>query len=152
MRPYFNQNKFRISYNHNFEAVIRTCASINRSDQMGTWINEEMIEAYQELHQLGFAHSVEVWKEQKLVGGLYGIGLGKIFYGESMFAKANNASKFALISLCKCLENQGIEVIDCQQETSHLKSLGAEMATKESFWRIIMDNQVHADQTINLKG
>jgi leucyl/phenylalanyl-tRNA--protein transferase len=68
-----------------------------------------------------------------------------------MFAKANNASKFALISLCKRLETQGVEVIDCQQETSHLKSLGAEMATKESFWKIIMDNQVHADQTINLK-
>lgn len=150
MRPYFNQEKFKISYNQNFAEVMRTCASINRADQMGTWINEDMVDAYQQLHQLGYAHSIEVWQENELVGGLYGIGLGKIFYGESMFAKTNNASKFALISLCKRLSTLGIEVIDCQQETAHLKSLGAEMVSKETFWKMIVANQILADQAINL--
>ena len=153
MRSYFNQKKYTVTFNKNFDQVIYQCATTQRTDQMGTWINKDMITAYIELHKLGYAHSVEVWQNNALVGGLYGIGMGHVFFGESMFAKAKNASKFGLITLCRRLSTLGTAVIDCQQETDHLKSLGAEMISKDLFWSIIMNNQNIADQPIpiNLK-
>lgn len=145
MRPYFNQNKFEVTYDTSFEEVMYSCADITRKDQDSTWINDEMIDAYCKLHEKGYAHSVEVWQEGKLVGGLYGVSVGKIFCGESMFAKVSNASKYALISLCRLLEVKGYDVIDCQQETGHLMSLGAQLVSKESFYNTIKWNLLECD-------
>lgn len=133
MNSYFNQSKFAITYNKYFEDVIRACATITRGGHEGTWISEDIIEAYLNLHKLGFAHSVEIWQNGQLVGGLYGVAFGKIFFGESMFAKVSNASKFAFISLVKILKNKGFYLIDCQQETAHLSSLGARAISRIDF-------------------
>lgn len=133
MRPYFNQKKYTTTYDTAFSQVIRACSGIKRHGQESTWITTEMISAYEELHRLGYAHSVEVWQAEQLVGGLYGIALGKVFFGESMFSRASNASKFGFISAVKALAEQGYELIDCQQETAHLMSLGAEAINREVF-------------------
>ena len=117
MRPYFNQNKFQVTWDQNFEDVIINCQKIDREDQPGTWITSKMLASYIQLHKKGYAHSVEVWLGNELVGGLYGISLGKVFFGESMFAKVSNASKFGFISLVKQLKQKGFLLIDCQQET-----------------------------------
>ena len=108
-----------------FGEVIRACARKPRAGQSGTWITPEMQQAYRELHRLGYAHSVETWIDGKLVGGLYGIAIGRAFYGESMFADARDASKIALAHLCAYLKQRGFGIIDCQMETRHLASLGA---------------------------
>lgn len=126
MRPYFNQKKFLITADYAFELVIRKCQKTKRPGQGGTWITEEMLEAYIDLHKMGYAHSIEVWQNDDLVGGLYGVSLGKIFFGESMFSISNNASKFAFISLCKKLEELGFWLVDCQQPNPHLESLGGQ--------------------------
>lgn len=141
MRSYFNQQKYRVTYNHCFEAVMRQCEMIPRPGQDGTWINEDIIEAYTELHHLGFALSVEVWAGDQLVGGLYGVTLGKIFFGESMFSKSPNASKFGFISLANRLQQEGFTVIDCQQPTEHLKSLGGEFISKRSWFELLEKNR-----------
>jgi leucyl/phenylalanyl-tRNA--protein transferase len=133
MRPYFNQKKFAWTFDRDFRAVITNCQQQNRPGQFGTWITDEMLEAYVRLHELGFAHSVEVWKGEVLVGGLYGISLGKVFFGESMFALEKNASKFGFIALVRKLTEWDYELIDCQQETSHLRSLGAELISRKKF-------------------
>ena len=125
MRPYFNKPKLRLTYDQAFNEVITSCQQMYRPGQGGTWITDEMRNAYIVLHKLGFAHSVEVWQDDQLVGGLYGIALGNVFFGESMFAKVSNASKFGFISLVKALQKRGYQLIDCQQETAHLASLGA---------------------------
>ncbi|MCP3928042.1 MAG: leucyl/phenylalanyl-tRNA--protein transferase [Bacteroidetes bacterium] len=141
MRPYFNQRKFQVTFDHEFEKVIRSCQQSNRTGQQGgTWITEEMVKAYCKLHELGLAHSVEVWKEDELTGGLYGISLGKCFFGESMFAKASNASKFGFIVLVNLLEKQGFQLIDCQQNTRHLKSLGARSISRKEFLTYLQKN------------
>jgi len=149
MRSYFNQKKFTITYNQCFSEVMKSCAKQNRKGQDSTWINDEMLNAYIEFHKKGYAHSVEVWKDEELVGGLYGIAIGKMFFGESMFAKASNASKFALISLCRHLDKNGFHIIDCQQQTAHLMSMGAEMITKEDFYHIIVENHKYIDHNPN---
>jgi leucyl/phenylalanyl-tRNA--protein transferase len=123
MRPYFNQSRFRVTVDQDFSAVIEACAGDDRLGQ--TWITEEMKAAYCRLHALGYAHSVEVWAGEALVGGLYGIALGRVFFGESMFSRVSNASKFGFIALVRRLEQLGYVMIDCQQETAHLQSLGA---------------------------
>ena len=148
MRPYFNQKKFRCTIDHNFEAVIRNCQQNRRGQQfgMGTWITEEMLNAYIHLYELGIAHSVEVWKEDQLVGGLYGLALGKCFFGESMFTKTNNASKFGFISLVRYLKKEGFRLIDCQQETQHLASLGARSISREDFLAFLEENEKIAIQ------
>lgn len=138
MRTYFNSDKLRVSYDYNFNEVIRMCASINRRGQIGTWITEDMISAYNKLHELGYAHSVEVWKENKIVGGLYGISIGKIFFGESMFTLIPNASKFGFISLVQKLEDENYYLVDCQQKTKHLVSLGA-MGISRSEFKMYLD-------------
>ncbi len=142
MRPYFNQNKFKVTWDQNFEDVIKNCQKIDRDDQLGTWITSKMLTAYIQLHKKGYAHSVEVWLDNELVGGLYGIALGKVFFGESMFAKVSNASKFGFISLVKQLIKKDFVLIDCQQETKHLESLGASAIKRKDFIDILNDNNI----------
>jgi leucyl/phenylalanyl-tRNA--protein transferase len=142
MRPYFNQNKFQVTWDQNFEDVIKNCQKIDREDQLGTWITSKMLAAYIQLHKMGYAHSVEVWFDNELVGGLYGISLGKVFFGESMFAKVSNASKFGFISLVNQLKQKGFLLIDCQQETKHLESLGANAIKRKDFIDILNHNNI----------
>jgi leucyl/phenylalanyl-tRNA--protein transferase len=142
MRPYFNQNKFQVTWDQNFEDVIINCQKIDREDQPGTWITSKMLASYIQLHKKGYAHSVEVWLENELVGGLYGISLGKVFFGESMFAKVSNASKFGFISLVKQLKQKGFLLIDCQQETKHLESLGAAAIKRKDFIEFLKNNDI----------
>lgn len=134
MRSYLNQNKFDCTFDTHFPEVMASCKNINRKGQNGTWISEEVEYIYNQLHELGYAHSVEVWNGDKLVGGLYGIALGKVFYGESMFAFESNASKFAFIKLVQWLEKRDFKLIDCQQETPHMISLGAELIEGRTFF------------------
>lgn len=142
MRPYFNQNKFTVSYDQQFETVMLHCQQARRKGQYGgTWITEDMVGAYVRLHELGYAHSVEVWKGEELVGGLYGIALGKVFFGESMFARVDNASKFGFISLVRRLQEEGYHLIDCQQQTKHLASLGAEAIPRKTFLSYLKRNE-----------
>jgi leucyl/phenylalanyl-tRNA--protein transferase len=115
-----------------FEQVMRNCAA-PRDGHHGTWIHEDMIAAYCELHQLGYAHSVEVWMEGQLAGGLYGVGIGHMFYGESMFSNVSNASKIALAHLARQLERWKFPMIDCQMNTPHLASLGAREIPRSEF-------------------
>lgn len=142
MRPYFNQNKFTVTLDTAFKDVIRACQQQKRKGQLGgTWITEDMLEGYCKLYELGYAHSVEVWKADKLVGGLYGISLGKCFFGESMFATESNASKFGFIYLVRKLKELGFWLIDCQQETRHLASMGAEAISREDFLNLLNKNR-----------
>ncbi|MBK9254602.1 MAG: leucyl/phenylalanyl-tRNA--protein transferase [Saprospiraceae bacterium] len=140
MRSYFNQQKFRVTYNTAFETVIRSCQLVPRSGQDGTWINEDIVKNYSGLHELGFALSVEVWEGELLVGGLYGVNMGKCFFGESMFSLRSNASKFGFISLARKLEAEDYLVIDCQQPNPHLKSLGGEFISGKGFQNILRKN------------
>ena len=142
MRPLFNQNKFQVTWDQNFEDVIKNCQKIERDDQPGTWITSKMLSAYIQLHKKCYAHSVEVWLDNELVGGLYGISLGKVFFGESMFAKVSNASKFGFISLVKQLIKKDFILIDCQQETKHLESLGASAIKRKDFIDILNHNNI----------
>jgi len=142
MRPYFNQNKFQVTWDQNFEDVIINCQKIDREDQPGTWITSKMLASYIQLHKKGYAHSVEVWLGNELVGGLYGISLGKVFFGESMFAKVSNASKFGFISLVIQLKQKGFLLIDCQQETKHLESLGAAAIKRKDFIEFLKNNEI----------
>ena len=122
-----------------FRAVVEACAA-PREEHGGTWIVPEMIEAYTRLHELGFAHSVESWSEGELVGGLYGISLGKVFFGESMFTRATDASKVALVRLAERLRARGCQVIDCQQATAHLASLGAREIPRKAFAQLLQES------------
>jgi leucyl/phenylalanyl-tRNA--protein transferase len=115
------QNKFEIRVNHDFERVMRACA---RQRQGGTWINDELIDAYTQLHELGFAHSIEAWQDEELAGGLYGVSLGGAFFGESMFHYRANASKVALVHLVERLRLRGYELLDTQATTPHLRQFG----------------------------
>lgn len=137
MRPYFNQGRYRATFDQAFDRVIRACGEVPRNGQAGTWITEEMREAYREMHRLGFAHSVEVWQDDELVGGLYGLALGRVFFGESMFTRASNASKFGFITLVRYLQQRGYRLVDCQQETAHLASLGAEPLPRAEFLQLL---------------
>mgnify|MGYP003615881203 CR=1 FL=1 len=132
MRKILRDKVFTVVYNQDFESVMRNCGVISRVGQNGTWINEEMIEAYTQLHKEGLALSVEVWQENELVGGLYGIDLGNIFCGESMFSKVSNASKAGFITLVQ-EKLQNYKLIDCQVYTEHLESLGAIEIDREIF-------------------
>ena len=122
-----------------FRDVIEACAA-PRDGQGGTWIVPEMIEAYTRLHERGYAHSVESWDDDKLVGGLYGVALGNVFFGESMFSRAPDASKVALVKLVDRLKEERYQVIDCQQATSHLASLGAREIPRRAFARLLADS------------
>ncbi|CAH1001572.1 Leucyl/phenylalanyl-tRNA--protein transferase [Neolewinella maritima] len=133
MRPYFNQQKYRVTYDTRFREVMEACRGLYRPGQWGSWITDELIEGYVGLHELGIAHSVEVYEGDELVGGLYGLALGKVFFGESMFFRRPNASKFGFISLVRRLEQRGYRLVDCQQETKHLKTLGGQGIPRTDF-------------------
>ena len=120
--------------------VIMNCKNKYRQGQNGTWITNEMEEAYNQLHQQGVAHSAEAWSNGMLVGGLYGIKLGKIFFGESMFSLQSNASKFAFINYVQQLQKENVVLIDCQLHTNHLESLGAKMISRDLFTTILAAN------------
>ena len=137
MRKIMQENRFTLTINQCFDEVINQCAHISRKDQDGTWITEEMKKAYKELFQKGKCISYEVWEDNKLVGGLYGVDLGHVFCGESMFSKVSNASKFAMIHLAKDLESKNYRLIDCQLHTEHLQSLGAEEISREKYMQIL---------------
>ena len=133
MKSILRKEEFKITFNQNFKEVISQCKSTFRKDQAGTWITNDMRKAYIKLHELGIAKSVEVWKNNELVGGLYGIDLDNIFCGESMFSKTSNASKIAFIHLSQKLEKNNYKLIDCQVYNDHLASLGAEEISRKEF-------------------
>lgn len=130
MKQIMQSRKFEMRKDTAFEEVIRSCAEAKREGQDGTWITDEMQEAYIKLHQQGRAHSIETWYQNKLVGGLYGVEVKKVFCGESMFSKMSNASKASLIFLA---QNFNYELIDCQVHTEHLESMGAKMIDQEAY-------------------
>ena len=137
MRNILNRNSFSVTFNQNFRDVISHCQKVKRDGQNGTWITNEMIEAYCKLNELGIAKSVEVWQNEQLVGGLYGIDLGTIFCGESMFSLVSNASKVAFIALVEQLKEKNYKLLDCQVYNPHLESLGCREIKRNEFMRIL---------------
>jgi len=137
MRNVLKRNVFKVTFNQDFRAVISNCSSINREGQQGTWISQEMIDAYCKLNELGIAKSVEVWQDNELVGGLYGVDLGTIFCGESMFSKVSNASKVAFIALANYLKNENYKLLDCQVYNEHLDSLGCREIDRDEFMKLL---------------
>ena len=133
MKQVIDRNKFVFTINQSFAEVISNCKNVSRNGQDGTWISDDMGAAYINLHQLGYAHSAEAWLGAELVGGLYGIRLGNIFFGESMFSHRSNASKFAFIKYVEQLQKENVQMIDCQLHTNHLESLGARMISRREF-------------------
>lgn len=131
------KNVFDFTINKAFKEVINNCKMIARNGETGTWINDDMIAAYTELHKNGYAHSAEAWKNGNLVGGLYGIKMGKVFFGESMFSLASNASKYAFAKYINQLKVEGIQLIDCQVYSAHLESLGAKMISLDEFLKYL---------------
>ena len=133
MRRLIKKKVFDFTIDTDFAGVIRQCKSVYRDGQLGTWITPEVERAYIAFHKAGFAHSAEVWQDGELVGGLYGVRMGKVFFGESMFSHRSNASKYAFISFVELLKKEGIKLIDCQVYTAHLESLGAKMIPRSEF-------------------
>ena len=133
MKQLLKQQSFRFSMNTAFDDVISQCKSVARPGQRGTWITRDMKNAYTRLHKLGYAKSAEVWKEDQLVGGLYGVQIGKMFFGESMFSVVSNASKYAFINFVQELVKQQVHLIDCQVYTPHLETFGARMIPRKRF-------------------
>ena len=140
MQTVLNNGTFRFTTNRAFSKVIQQCKTTSRKEQEGTWITPAIQEAYTKLHELGYAHSAEAWHNGELVGGLYGIRMGNVFFGESMFSKQSNASKFAFIHYVRLLQKEKVSLIDCQVYTSHLESLGAKMISREKFMNLLSEN------------
>ncbi len=136
LRRSIRNSDLDLSFNKAFSAVIEACAA-DRVGQEGTWITDEMIEAYSSLHARGWAHSVEVWRDDELIGGLYGLVIGKAFFGESMFSQASNASKIAMWGLCDLLVQQEFKILDCQVVSPHLTSLGATLMPRAEFGALL---------------
>lgn len=139
MRKIMNRNIFTLSENQNFREVIKNCQQSHRKGQSGTWISDELMNSFIKLHEYGLAKSIEVWQDGELVGGFYGLQIGNVFCGESMFAKVSNASKAGFIHFVESNKDQ-IELIDCQSHTEHLESLGAKMIPKKEFLKILHEN------------
>lgn len=137
LRNIINRNIFKVTFDTAFEEVITNCQSIKRRGQKGTWITNSMLEAYLQLHQLGVAKSVEVWQDNQLVGGLYGVDLGKVFCGESMFSLVSNASKVAFVTLIQKLKDENYHLLDCQVHNNHLEKLGAFEISRENYIKIL---------------
>lgn len=137
MRKVLKSDNFQLTKNKSFQEVIRNCSQIERKDQDGTWITQKMQNAYGKLHQMGKAVSYEVWQDTTLVGGLYGVDLGHVFCGESMFSTVSNASKFAFIKMAQELESKNYLMVDCQMYTDHLASLGAKEVPRETFLELL---------------
>ena len=157
LKKFLRKHPYRLTMDTNFSAVIENCGR-SRARSSGTWITDEMRAAYQLLHQLGHAHSLEVWADSALVGGLYGVSLGKVFFGESMFSLEPNTSKLALVALARHLQHWGFRLIDCQVASQHLISLGAETVERDQFATWVSqygnleddDHQWQIDQAIQL--
>jgi leucyl/phenylalanyl-tRNA--protein transferase len=137
LRNILNRNIFEVTFNQNFSEVIEYCQNIKRKGQQGTWITDSMMDAYLKLHNLGIAKSVEVWQNNELVGGLYGVDLGNVFCGESMFSKVPNASKVAFVSLIEKLKQENYLLLDCQVHNDHLEKLGAFEISRENYLKIL---------------
>jgi len=142
MKKILNSGVFEITFDKDFEGVIRGCSEKARPGQSGTWISEDIIKAYTEMHQLGWAHSAESWHNGKLAGGCYGVLMGKGFIGESMFSLKPNASKAALLSLAKTMFEHGVGFIDCQVPTPHLLSLGGEVMERKDYLKLLKEYRV----------
>lgn len=140
MQSVLNNGSFRFTINRAFSKVLQHCKTITRQGQEGTWITPAIEQAYTKLHDLGYAHSAEAWMNGELVGGLYGIRLGNVFFGESMFSKVSNASKFAFINYVRQLQKEKVTLIDCQVYTAHLESLGAKMIERNTFMTLLAEN------------
>jgi leucyl/phenylalanyl-tRNA--protein transferase len=139
MKKLLRQGKFTVTIDRDFSGVIEACAAVERPGQDGTWITRDIIEAYTELHRLGWAHSAESWLAGDLAGGCYGIRMGRAFFGESMFARRPNASKAAFITLAQNLFAEGAAFIDCQIPTDHLRSLGGSEMSRKDFLRLLRE-------------
>ncbi len=137
LRLLVNKSRFQVTFDKAFEQVIEQCGNVKRKNQKGTWITKEMKIAYTKLHKLGIARSVETWENGKLVGGLYGLLIGKVFFGESMFHTVDNASKVAFWYLIEKLRKNDIQLIDAQQDTPHLRSLGARLIPRKEFLTLL---------------
>lgn len=148
-----SMKKFEYKFDTNFSKVIRRCGTKERKDQLGSWIQEDIIQAYEELHYMGFAHSIESYLDSELVGGLYGVVVGGVFCGESMFADVSDASKAAYATLVKHLIEWGYDFVDCQVPTDHLKSLGAKEVSRTYFldklYKVNMDKLDHKWKIVN---
>lgn len=138
MQVLLRKNSFHFTMNTAFEQVIHQCKSVSRRGQDGTWITNEVEQAYIALHREGYAHSAEVWQNGQLAGGLYGIRMGRLFFGESMFSLVSNASKYAFICYVQQLVQEQVQLIDCQVYTAHLESLGARMISRNEFLRLLL--------------
>lgn len=138
MRNVLNRRLFKFTMDKAFPEVLHNCRIIKRTEDAGTWISDEIEDAYNHLFKKGFAHSAEAWHNNELAGGLYGVLMRKVFFGESMFANKSNASKFAFIKWVEILQKNGIELIDCQVYTPHLQSLGAEFISRDEFNLLLM--------------
>ena len=139
MKRLINKNGFEFSTNKAFKDVIHNCKQIMRPGQEGTWITDEVEKAYIKMYELGYAHSAEVWKDGELAGGVYGLKLGNVFFGESMFSKITNASRFAFVKYIQQLKEEGIELIDCQVYTEYLESFGARMIDRKKFIQLLKE-------------
>lgn len=136
MRTLLNKKKYTFSLNEDFEGVIHNCSKL-RYEEEGAWLGEDIIKAYTELHRQGFAASVEVWEEERLVGGLYGVNIGSAFFGESMFSLVPSGSKLALIHLAKTMQKLNGSIIDCQLKTAHLESMGGRYISYDEYMKLI---------------
>jgi leucyl/phenylalanyl-tRNA--protein transferase len=139
IKPLLNRNEFEFSINESFIAVIHQCKKTKRPGQQGTWITDEVEKAFCKMHELGYAHSAEVRKDGELIGGLYGIRLGKMFFGESMFSKVSNASRYCFIKYVQQLKEEGVQLIDCQVYTKYLESFGARMISRKDFIQLLQN-------------
>jgi leucyl/phenylalanyl-tRNA--protein transferase len=144
IRPYFTQKRFTVSVDTCFEEVIISCMLAKRKEN-STWIKPIYVEAYTALHKKGYGHSIEVWEKDELIGGLYGVAVGKIFTGESMFSNVSNASRYAMIYLAIILEDMGFEYIDCQLKNPYLESFGGKEISGKDFYQIMKKNLCHED-------
>ena len=141
LQKHIAKGQFTMTLDRDFPQVIRACANRENGDE--TWITSEMIEAYEHLHQLGHAHSLEVWEGDSLIGGIYGLAIGHVFCGESMFSRGTNGSKIALVYLCQHMIKKGFELLDCQLVNQHLLTMGAESIPRKSFLSILNNNRDH---------
>lgn len=150
MQKVIRQGRFDFKVNTAFEQVIAACASAPRPGQDGTWITDEIKAAYTELHRKGYAHSAEAWQNGRLVGGVYGVWTGSVFFGESMFSSLSNASKFAFIRWAQHLRQQGVQLIDCQVYTTHVETLGARLIPRSEFGALLekFASKVPAGKTV----
>ena len=139
LRRNLRRRAFQASFNTSFDAVVAACAA-PRDGQLGTWITKDMAAAYGRLHERGWAHSIEVWRAGELVGGLYGLAIGRVFFGESMFSRADDASKAAMVGLCNELSQREFALLDCQVQSAHLLSLGATLLRRPAFAKLLRDN------------